>query len=152
MSMISNLFSMIVAATLLFTGLIHVAQPYFFIHTIDSYRLLPPHVSGLLGLWLPYLQIVLAVCIGLRIAEKAALCLAAGVFATFALAQTAVLMRGMEIDCGCFGFVAHTISPWSLSLPVGLTVACTLAVACNRGVGNLDVKPERAASTSPPFP
>lgn len=118
---------MVVATALLFTGFIHAAQPYFFIHTIASYRLFPANVSGFLGLWLPYLQIVLAACIGLRISEKVALYMATGLFTTFALAQAAVLMRGIEIDCGCFGFVAHTISPSSVALPVALAVVCALA-------------------------
>jgi putative oxidoreductase len=152
MRFLSDVSSMIVAAVLLFTGSIHAAQPYFFIHTIASYRLLSADVSGLLGLWLPYLQIVLGLCIGLRIAEKVALCIAAGVFTTFALAQTAVLMRGMEIDCGCFGFVAHTVSPSSIALPIALAVICALAVVVNRGFERHEVRSERPASTCPPSP
>jgi hypothetical protein len=147
MRFLSNISSMIVAAVLLFTGLIHAAQPYFFIHTIASYRLLSADVSGLLGLWLPYLQIVLAVCIGIRIAEKVALCMAAGVFTTFALAQTAVLMRGLEIDCGCFGFVAHAVSPGSVALPIALAGVCAIAVIGDRGFKDHELRSERRAST-----
>jgi putative oxidoreductase len=135
MRFLSNVSSMIVAAVLLFTGLVHAAQPYFFIHTIASYRLLSADASGLLGLWLPYLQIVLAVCIGIRCAEKVALCIAAGLFTTFALAQTTVYLRGMEIDCGCFGFVAHAVSLSSVALPIALAVVCALVVVGDRGFG-----------------
>lgn len=119
---------MVVSTVLVFTGLIHAAQPYYFIHTLASYRLLPADASGLLGLWLPYLQIVLGLCIGLRIAEKFALYVAACLFTIFAFAQTTVLIRGIGIDCGCFGFVAHTVSMGSVTLPILLIGACTLAI------------------------
>jgi hypothetical protein len=130
MQVASSILSMGVAATLLVTGLVHAAQPYYFIHTLSSYRLLPPSLNGLLGLYLPYLQVVLALCIGLRVAEKVALYAAAGLFGIFSLAQVAVLSRGIEIDCGCFGFVAHKVSPASAALPILLSVACAVAVAC----------------------
>ena len=132
MPLLSNVASMAVASILLVSGLIHAAQPYYFVHSIASYRLLPTFASGVLGLWLPYLQIVLALCIGLRIAEKAALYMAAFVFATFALAQITVIIRGMAIDCGCFGFVARAVSPTSTALPLLLAGACVFAIVSKR--------------------
>lgn len=62
--------SLFVAGVLLFAGVIHAAQPYLFVHTIASYRIVPAAVAGLIGVWLPYLQLVLALSIALRIAEK----------------------------------------------------------------------------------
>ena len=126
---------------MLFSGIVHAVQPYYFIHTVSSYDLLPAAASGLAGLWLPYLQIVLGLCIGFGLAERVALGTAALLFAAFALAQLSVLMRGMEIDCGCFGFVASEISVFSVSLPILLLGACifrlwwerTTAIPANLG-------------------
>lgn len=129
----SALSSLFVAGILLFTGAIHAAQPYFFVHTIASYRILPAWLAGLVGIWLPYGQIVLALCIGCRIAERSALKVAAIVFITFALAQMAVLIRGMDIDCGCFGFVARTVTAQSVTIPIILTVTCFLAAVSGGG-------------------
>lgn len=141
--LLSSLSSVLVAGMLFYTGLIHAAQPYYFIHSISSYRLLPAGVSCIIGLWLPYPQIVLVLCIGLRIAEKVALYTAASVFTAFALAQMTVLMRGMEIDCGCFGFVAHTVSPVSIMLPIALVCACTLAAISGHRVEGRASGPSR---------
>src|SRR6185312_3828707 len=91
--------------------------------------------SGIVGLWLPYLQIVLALCIGLRIAERVALGMSALLFATYVLAQISVLARGIEIDCGCFGFIASKVSPLSVSLPVILLGACLVALRFEKNHG-----------------
>ncbi|HET6880591.1 MAG TPA: MauE/DoxX family redox-associated membrane protein [Pirellulales bacterium] len=124
----SAVLSMVVAVVLLFSGVIHAAQPYYFVHTIASYRLLPPGASGLLGLWLPYLQIVLAMCIGLGMVREAAFGVAVVLFATFAAVQIAVLARGMEIDCGCFGFIVRVVSPASVMLPIAMMSASVLGL------------------------
>ncbi|MGH7135393.1 MAG: MauE/DoxX family redox-associated membrane protein, partial [Pirellulales bacterium] len=129
----SAVLSLLVAAVLLFTGVIHGAQPYLFVHTIASYRILPPTAAGLVGVSLPYLQTVVALCIGFRIAEKTALAIATLVFGTFALAQIAALIRGMDIDCGCFGFAARQVSLSSAALPIVLVGACVVGIVGNRG-------------------
>lgn len=129
MRLASGIFSMVVSAVLLFSGIVHAAQPYYFIHTVSSYRVLPAVAAGIVGLWLPYLQIVLALCIGLGIAERVALWTAAVTFAAYAVAQLSVLARGMEIDCGCFGFVSTAVSPTSVAMPIVLMGACALALA-----------------------
>lgn len=128
MKLVSSISSLAVATVLFFSGLVHAVQPYYFIHTISAYRLLPISATGLLGILLPYLQIVLAICICLRIAENVALRAAALLFTVFASAQIAVLLRGIEIDCGCFGFVAHSVSLRTVMLPILLVVACAIAL------------------------
>ena len=132
MYLVSNVLAMIVAAILLSTGLIHAAQPYYFIHSIASYRLLPVTALGLFGLWLPYIQIVVAFCIGLRIVDRTALALAAVLFMAFTIAQITVILRGLNIDCGCFGFVAYTVTPTSALLPLVLCLCSVVALIGSR--------------------
>jgi len=97
---------MFVAGALLFSGLIHASQPYLFIHTVSAYRVTPPVVSGLMGIWLPYFQIIVAVFITINRGRRVAFLAAGGLFTSFSLAQFSVLVRGFQIDCGCFGFIA----------------------------------------------
>ena len=118
-------FSILVSSVVLFTtGVVHAVQPYYFIHTISSYRILDSFMSGLVGLWLPYLQIVLATCLSLRLVEIAATLVSTVLFAVFSIAQVSVLARGMEIDCGCYGFVASGVSPFTVMVPSVLCLAC----------------------------
>ena len=116
------------AGVLVFTGIVHATQPYLFIHTIASYRILPSWASGVVGLWVPHLQLTLGVCLGLNWAPRIALGLAALLFAVFSAAQVTAWTRGVDIDCGCFGFVASTVSITTILLPTSLSGACAAAL------------------------
>lgn len=118
---------MIVTGVLLYSGLVHAWQPYFFVYSIAAYQIVSAELAGVLGIFIPYLQIVLALCIALQKAEKVALWITGGLFATYALAQASVLARGLEIDCGCFGFVASQVNGFSILIPLVLLMACILA-------------------------
>lgn len=119
-----NLLPVLVGAVLLSTGFIHASQPYYFVHTVSSYEVLPAWAAGVVGIWLPYFQIVVALCMVLRIVERTALILASALFAVFAISQVSVLVRGLEIDCGCFGNAATAISPATVSVPAALFIVC----------------------------
>lgn len=135
LSILSTLAATLVVMTLLPTGLLHAAQPYFFIHTITNYRILPASLAGVVGLLLPYFQITLGACLLLKIAERMALHLAMIVFASFAIAQFSVLARGIEIDCGCFGFMKTEVSATSVLVPLSLLITCFLAQSKPQGGG-----------------
>lgn len=128
MTFVPSISAMIVAGVLLYTGLVHAWQPYFFIYSITAYRILPSQLAGTLGIILPYLQIVLALCIATRQAERASLWMASGLFAVFTLAQAIVLIRGLEIDCGCFGYAASPVNGFTILMPITLLVTCVLAM------------------------
>ncbi len=128
MRFVSAISAMIVAGVLLYSGLVHAWQPYFFTYSIAAYQIVPAQLAGVVGIFIPYLQIVLALCIAFRKAEKVALWIAGGLFATYALAQASVLARGLEIDCGCFGFVASQVNGFSILMPIALLIMCVLAM------------------------
>lgn len=116
--------SLAVAAVLLFSGILHAIQPYLFMHTVASYQIFPKWAVGLLALWIPYFQIVLGLCFGLGIARRTTNGIAALLFAAFALAQLSVLARGLDIDCGCFGFVSSKVTVRTVGFSAVLFMAC----------------------------
>lgn len=115
---------LVVAAVLVYSGLIHASQPYLFVHTVASYRLVPEWAVGFSGLLIPYIQILLGLALGLGIAERAANLMAAVMFAAFSLAQISVLFRGIQIDCGCFGFAPSPVSVQTVLVSIALLIAC----------------------------
>lgn len=117
---------LIVAMVLVSSGLIHASQPYLFVHTVASYRLLPEWSIGIFGLLIPYIQISLGIFLGLGIAARAANLMAAAMFAAFSIAQLFVLSRGIQIDCGCFGFAPSPISIQTVLLSTTLLSACVV--------------------------
>lgn len=129
---VSYIVSIAVATTLLFSGVLHASQPYYFIYTVSSYHILPPFAAGIVGLLLPYVQITVAVCIGLGFADSVALRIGALLFMVYTCAQLSVLLRGIDVECGCFGFASSRISATSVSLPFLFFAACLFLLYSRR--------------------
>lgn len=122
----AHLVRLAVATVLLCTGLIHASQPYLFIHAVAAYQILPVEAAGVAGLILPYFHIILAICIFSRIAERVAFGLSAVIFAVYACAQGFVLVKGISIDCGCFGYSRTPITWQSAVVPTFLAAAAAM--------------------------
>jgi len=131
----------IVAFVLLSSGLIHIAQPYFFIFSVASYQVIP---DGLLGIWvinIPYLQVVLALCLFLGVAERVSAVLAGALFFIFSVAQAIVLLRGESLNCGCFGYSSSQVGAFSLAIPILCTIICiALLLSWNHDAVAIDNK------------
>ena len=121
---LTKMLTAVVAFVLLYSGLVHAAQPYYFVHAAAAYRILPPSVVGPLATFLPYLQITIGLCLIVGTAESASLLLGSVLFGLFATAQAIALARGESLSCGCFGFSEATIGPSTLSVPILCGIIC----------------------------
>jgi len=74
-----------------------------FARQIHAYRLLPFGLENLFAIALPWVELVLALAILLRLHPRAGSVVGAGLAALFVVAVTAALARGLDIECGCFG-------------------------------------------------
>lgn len=119
---VARLIELIVSVFLLVSGLIHMFQPYMFVYSVANYRLLPNFVSGVVAIWLPYLCICVALCIVSNFYKSEAIIIALCMFTVFFLAQLSVLVRGIDIDCGCFGHAESTIGFGTLMRPIVLGI------------------------------
>lgn len=93
----------IIGGAFLYAGIVKIQQPQAFADSIASFRLLPDAGINLLAMGLPPLEIItgLMLLIGwkLRLASFTILLLSL----IFAIALGQALMRGLVVDCGCFG-------------------------------------------------
>ena len=112
----------------LYAGYIKLANPFLFEMAVDGYQLLPPTGVIVVARTLPWLEIVL----GMLLLKGWQLPYMAG-FTTLLLGSFLVIMaltyaRGIEANCGCFGF-NEPISPQTLARDTGLfLLAAFLAV------------------------
>lgn len=91
------------AAVFIYAGLDKVQDPLHFADSINAFDILPHGMIDALALGLPLYEIGCAVLILLpptRRAGALALTLAS---AMFFLALLSALLRGLTLDCGCFG-------------------------------------------------
>ncbi len=103
----------------LFAGYTKVRNPFLFEMAVDAYRLLPPWTVVVVARTLPWLEVILGVLLlaGWKLryfASFAALLL--GFFVTM---MAITYSRGVEANCGCFGF-GEKISPLTLTRDTGL--------------------------------
>lgn len=98
----------ILSAALLVAGLMKVADPAMFARSIFAFHLVPWPVAAAGALYLPWLEIVTAGVLWARPMRAGAVRIACAMFALFSLALASALLRGLDVECGCFGRYGDT--------------------------------------------
>jgi uncharacterized membrane protein YphA (DoxX/SURF4 family) len=78
-------------------------DPLAFALSTQSFKLFPDAIIPPMAYFVPSLEIVLGVTLLLGVWGRQSALLAFGLFAAFTLALSSVLLRGLPVDCGCFG-------------------------------------------------
>ncbi len=117
------------AAVFLYAAYTKLRQPYLlFAMSIDAYQLLPEWAVLTLARAIPWLELLLGILLatgyGLRYAAAGATLLLGLFLGVMLLAY----VKGMGIDCGCFG-LGEKISPATLTRDgLLLALSCSLTV------------------------
>ena len=91
------------AAVFVYAGVLKALDPGGFALAIDNYHLLPFPLAATLALYLPWLEILCGFGVLWPRLRLGALGLLAGLCLVFTGALALALVRGLDIDCGCFG-------------------------------------------------
>lgn len=84
-------------------GALKLADPVGFADAIYRYRLLPWGASLVLAVYLPWLELICAVALGVARLRRPAVGLMAGLCAIFLGALVSAWSRGLSLSCGCLG-------------------------------------------------
>jgi len=84
-------------------GWIKLHDPQALADSIYSFAVLPAALINPLALALPVLELVTGLLLLLGVRRRACAGLAAVMSVVFALALAQALLRGLTVDCGCFG-------------------------------------------------
>lgn len=106
---VSLIFRVIIGSIFLLAGLAKVSDPVRFMFTLREFSLFPDVIVLFLALYLPWLEFVLGLFLILGLLYRASSLLLACLNAAFMLAILSVILRGMEVDCGCFGLLADVL-------------------------------------------
>ena len=106
---VTGVFRLVLGGIFLVSGLAKIADPVRFLLTLREFRLLPGTMEVFLALYLPWLEFVLGLGTILGILQRTSALLIAGLNGLFILALASVLLRGIEVDCGCFGLLADIL-------------------------------------------
>ncbi|MDF3059318.1 MAG: Methylamine utilization protein [Rariglobus sp.] len=105
-----------------YAGVLKVTDPWAFADSVASFRLLPAVLINPVALILPVLEIILGVALIAGVKRSVGAGMLGVLCVLFAAALGQALVRGIEVDCGCFGggapSTARTV--WALLRDIGL--------------------------------
>jgi uncharacterized membrane protein YphA (DoxX/SURF4 family) len=135
---------LIMAGIFIYASIEKIADPAGFAKDVYNYQILPDGVINLTALVLPWLELLLGLCLLTGVWMPGAVLIANGLLLVFLAAFAFNLARGLDVNCGCFG--AGGLGPsmstiWYLLRDVVfLTIGAFLfyAVFLNRKVGMLE--------------
>lgn len=87
----------------LYAGTTKVVNPQAFADSIATFKMLPPQLINIVALGLPPFEILLGLMLLSGLKTRAASLAVAGLAIIFGLALGQALIRGLAVDCGCFG-------------------------------------------------
>ena len=109
----------------LWAGLAKLPHPNASVSAVRAYQLIPTGMAETLGRVLPMLEIVVGACLVLGLLVRVSGAVSALMLVAFVVGIVSVWVRGIEIDCGCFGSGgpnpnASDKYPWEVARDVGL--------------------------------
>ena len=72
-------------------------------NAVRAYKVLPLKLADLVGITLPWVEIGLGLLLILGVATRISAILAGAIMILFIIAISQAALRGLSIDCGCFG-------------------------------------------------
>ena len=119
---IGILVRLILAGVFVWAGAHKALHPLLFALDLEAYRLLPAALILPIAYYLPWLEIVTGLSLFVPNLRRAALGLAVSLLLVFTLMLGIAWLRGISIQCGCFGSQSGgaTDLAWAIGRNLGL--------------------------------
>tara|TARA_B100000959_G_scaffold87635_1_gene92900 strand:- start:30 stop:485 length:456 start_codon:yes stop_codon:yes gene_type:complete len=101
-SVIALLCRVILGVILVYASIDKIVHPEEFAKSIGNYNVLPFGLENLLGIILPVLELLVGSCLILGIMLDGSAIITAGMMTVFIIALSQAMIRGIDINCGCF--------------------------------------------------
>jgi uncharacterized membrane protein YphA (DoxX/SURF4 family) len=115
-------------AVFIWAGVLKFQAPQAFADSIATFRLLPAQLINLLALGLPPFEIAIGLLCVFGFPRRLGTFCALVLCAVFASALASAFLRGIEVDCGCFGSGGSSFSKMWLSLGRALGLGAVATV------------------------
>jgi uncharacterized membrane protein YphA (DoxX/SURF4 family) len=103
------------AAVWIIAGASKIPQIQTFRVLVQRYGILPDVLSGPFSYILPFLELAIGLYLAVGLFVRGTALAGTVLFAVFLTAQASAWIRGISLDCGCFGGIAETaVSPLTM--------------------------------------
>jgi len=130
---------LILGVAFLYAAIIKIAAPLDFADSIAAFQILPTALINIIALGLPWFELACSLMVLTGFHLRAGALGLVAMLTVFTIAIASALLRGLSIDCGCFGSHSWLDSnPWIALLRdvIFLTLALFLSLQSLRQVGN----------------
>jgi uncharacterized membrane protein YphA (DoxX/SURF4 family) len=98
-------FRFVLGGLFVYAGLVKAPEPLDFAQNIRNYALVGQSLSFIAAIILPWLEILAGACLVAGIWKRGAALVISGLLVFFVALTVVTMIRGLDIDCGCFGAV-----------------------------------------------
>lgn len=106
-----------------------IRLPYAFLSDVYGYELVGPKLGVMVAMLLPWLELLVGICLVGGIFVSGALLASTAMGAMFTFVLASALVRHLDISCGCFSSAAGKISYLTLIRAVAITLFSVAAYA-----------------------
>jgi uncharacterized membrane protein YphA (DoxX/SURF4 family) len=111
----------------LVAGAAKIADLQHFHAQVIQYRLLPGSLEAPFAYALPFVEVLIGLYLLVGLLTRAAGVAASVLMVLFLAAQAQAWARGLSLDCGCFGALAHqTVGFWTIARDAALGIPSLL--------------------------
>jgi len=117
----------IVGGVFVYAGAVKALDPLDFAQNVRNFRVVGQTLSFLTALVLPWIEIFAGLLLAAGFMKRAAALLVALMLVFFIGLTAATIVRGLDVDCGCFGALSRKAG-WSLIVEDGVLLFMTIQV------------------------
>lgn len=134
---------LVLGVVLIWAGVAKVTSPALSARAVRAFQILPYDVAGYVGYALPVLEILIGLLVVAGLFTRLSAVVGGLLMAAFIIGISSAWIRGLSIDCGCFGgggtiAAAQTQYPLEILRDVGVAACAAWLVARPRTPYSLD--------------
>ncbi|MDH4197106.1 MAG: DoxX family membrane protein [Candidatus Aminicenantes bacterium] len=120
-------FRLFVGGVFIYSGVVKILDPLAFAQQVRNYRTVGQDLAFVVALYLPWLEALAGAFLMAGIFKKASAALISLMLGGFIVLVAATMVRGIDVDCGCFGALSRR-ADWRLLLEDAVLLAMSLAI------------------------
>ncbi|HDQ46292.1 MAG TPA: methylamine utilization MauE [bacterium] len=118
---------------LLFAAMDKLLYPAVFAESVENYQVIGAGLSLFVAVWLPAFEALLGLLLVAGVWRREAAFLNAALMTGFFILIVQAFIRGLDVECGCFGAGSSSIGFWKLLENAGLAAAAFILFRMEAG-------------------